>query len=235
MGSWECDIGASNAKRAIARKTEKKKHFLFLFAQPFLILDNKWWDFSHSICSQIQTVPIPTRCLCLLCRGKGHAHIINNTGSRLGKRLLSKGISQKPFLTDDRYKENLPSLKGNFLLVFDMCGQYCFPANRIVPSRARGWSLPTNRSTLLLPQSDTLDVFIIDLQIWSLHLWRKQVFIKYHKDTFGSNYIDHVKGGYDNETDRRSSWTMWSHVPNQQQPSVHDVPPWWRLPQRIQA
>jgi hypothetical protein len=42
---------------------------------------------------------------------------IKSTGSRLGKRLLSKGISQKPFLTDDlggdRYKKNLPSLKDD--------------------------------------------------------------------------------------------------------------------------
>ena len=141
MGSWECDIGASNAKRAIARKTEKKKHFLFLFPQPFLILDSKRWDFSHSICSQIQTVPIRTRCLCLLCRGKGHAHIIKSTGSRRGKRLLSKGISQKPFLTDDlagvRYKKTLPSLKDNSLSCIRYVWQYCFPKNRIVLPRAR--------------------------------------------------------------------------------------------------
>ena len=145
----------------LSRGKQKQKHVLFLFPQPFIILDSKRWDVSHSICSQIQTVPIRTRCLCLLCRGKGHAHIIKNTGSRLGKRLLSKGISQKPFLADDRYKENLSSLKDNSLLVFDMCGQHCFPENRIVPSRARGCSLPTNRSTLLLPQSATLGVFIV--------------------------------------------------------------------------
>ncbi len=106
----------------------------FLFHQPFLILDSKRWDFSYSICSQMQTVPIRTRCLCLLCRGKGHAHIVKNTDSRLGKRLPSKGISQKPFLADDRYKKNLPSLKDSSLLVFDMCGRYCFPKNRVVPS-----------------------------------------------------------------------------------------------------
>ncbi len=90
-------------------KIEKKKYFLFFTESIFI--DSKWWDFSHSICSQIQTVPIRTRCLCPLCRGKGHAHIIKSTGSRLGKRLLSKCISQKPFLADDladdRYKKNL--------------------------------------------------------------------------------------------------------------------------------
>ena len=40
---------------------------------------------------------------CLLCWGKGHTHIFKNTGSRLGKHHLLKGIShasQKPFLTD---------------------------------------------------------------------------------------------------------------------------------------
>jgi hypothetical protein len=46
---------------------------------------------------------------------------------------------QKPFfaddLGDDRYKKNS-------LLVFDMCGQYCFPENSIVLSRARCCSLP---------------------------------------------------------------------------------------------
>jgi hypothetical protein len=86
---------------------------------------------SHSICSQIQTVPIRTCCLCLLYRGKGHAHIIKSTGSRLGKRLLSKGISQNPFLTDDlagdRYKKNLPSLKDNSLSCIRYVCQYCFP------------------------------------------------------------------------------------------------------------
>jgi hypothetical protein len=75
--------------------------------------------FSHSICSQIQTVPIRTRFLCLLCQDKGHVHIIKSTGSRLGKHLLSKGISQEPFLTDDlpgdQYKKNLPSFKDNSL------------------------------------------------------------------------------------------------------------------------
>jgi len=96
--------------------------------------------FSHSICSQIQTVPIRTRCLCLLCRGKGHVHIIKSTGSRREKRLLSKGISQKPFLTDDlagvRYKKNLPSLKENSLSCIRYVWQYCFPKNRIVLPRA---------------------------------------------------------------------------------------------------
>jgi hypothetical protein len=83
---------------------------------------------------KIQTVHIRARCWCLLSRGKGHAHIIRNICSRLGKHLLSKGISQKPFLADvlAGYKKNLPSLKDNSLLVFDVCGQYCFPKNRIV-------------------------------------------------------------------------------------------------------
>jgi hypothetical protein len=71
---------------------------------------------SNSICSQVQIVPIRTRYLCLLCRGKGHVHIIKSTGSRIGKHLLSKGISQKKFLTDDlvgdRYEKNLPSLNS---------------------------------------------------------------------------------------------------------------------------
>ena len=169
LGSWERDIAASNSKRAISQKTENRKHFLFLSPQPFLILDsNKRWDFSHSVCSQIQTVPIRTRCLCLLCRSKGHAHIIKNTGSRLGKRLLSKGISQKPFLADDRYKENLPSLKDDSLLVFDMCGQYCFPANRIVPPRARGCKslhAPATAERLLLLLQPTSLQQSIDLQL----------------------------------------------------------------------
>ena len=96
---------------------------------------------SHSICSQIQTVPIRTRCLCLLCRGKGHAHIIKSTGSRRGKLLLSKGISQKTFLNDDltgdRYKKNLPSLKDNSLSCIRYVCHNCFPKNRIVLPRAR--------------------------------------------------------------------------------------------------
>jgi hypothetical protein len=93
-----------------------------------------------NVISQIQTVPIRTRCLCLLCRGKGHVHIIKSTDSRLGKHLLSKGISQKPFLTDDlvgdRYKKNLLSLKGNSLSCIRYVWQYCFPKNRIVLPRA---------------------------------------------------------------------------------------------------
>jgi hypothetical protein len=101
-------------------KQKRKNTFSFFFFQPIsLSFDSKRWEFSHSICSEIQTVPIRTCCLCLLCRGKGHAHIIKSTGSRRAKRLLSKGIFQKPFLTDDlagvRYKKNLPSLKDNSL------------------------------------------------------------------------------------------------------------------------
>jgi len=121
-------------------KQKRKNIFSFFFFQPIsLSLDSKRWEFSHSICSQIQTVPIRTRCLCLLCRGKGHVHIIKSTGSRREKRLLSKGISQKPFLTDDlagvRYKKNLPSLKENSLSCIRYVWQYCFPRNRIVLPR----------------------------------------------------------------------------------------------------
>jgi hypothetical protein len=96
------------------------------------------WDLSHSIWSQMQTVPIRTRCLCLLCRGKGHAHIIKSTDSRLGKHLLSKGISQKPFLTDlagDRYKKNLPSFKDNSLSCIQYVRKYC--SLSCVPSLSR--------------------------------------------------------------------------------------------------
>ena len=123
-------------------KQKRKKIFSLSFFQPIsLSLDSKRWEFSHSICSQIQTVPIRTRCLCLLCRGKGHVHIIKSTGSRREKRLLSKGISQKPSLTDDlagvRYKKNLPSLKENSLSCIRYVWQYCFPKNRIVLPRAR--------------------------------------------------------------------------------------------------
>ncbi len=123
-------------------ENRKGKILSLSFFQPIsLSLDNKRWEFSHSICSQIQTVPIRTRCLCLLCRCKGHVHIIKSTGSRREKRLLSKGISQKPFLTDDlvlvRYKKNLPSLKENSLSCIRYVWQYCFPKNRIVLPRAR--------------------------------------------------------------------------------------------------
>jgi hypothetical protein len=64
-----------------------------------------------------------------------------NTGSRLRKRLQSKGISQKSFLTnnhaDDQYKKNWPSLKDNSLSCIRYVRQYCFPKNRIVLPRAR--------------------------------------------------------------------------------------------------
>jgi hypothetical protein len=64
-----------------------------------------------------------------------------NTGFRLRKLLQSKGISQKPFLTnnhaDDQYKKNWPSLKDNSLTCIRYVRQYCFPKNRIVLPRAR--------------------------------------------------------------------------------------------------
>jgi hypothetical protein len=72
--------------------------------------------------------------------------------TRLGKRLISKGISQKSFLTDDlagdRYKKNLPSLKDDSLYCIRYVLQYCFPKNRIVPSRERRL-FPGTCSTLL--------------------------------------------------------------------------------------
>jgi hypothetical protein len=119
-------------------KQKRKNTFSFLFSnRSFYLLDIRRWEFSHSICSQIQTVPIRTRSLCLLCRGKGHDHIIMNTDSRLRKHLQSKGISQKPFLTnnhaDDQYKKNWSSLKDNSLTCIRYVRQYCFPKNRIVP------------------------------------------------------------------------------------------------------
>ena len=135
-------------------KQERKKYFSLSFFQPIsLSLDSERWEFTHSICSQIQTVPIRTRCLCLLCRGKGHVHIIKSTGSRREKRLLSKGISQKPSLTDDlagvRYKKNLPSLKENSFSCIRHVWQYCFPKNRIVLPRA-SHLFPETHPTLLL-------------------------------------------------------------------------------------
>ena len=110
------------------------------------------WELSHSIWSQMQTVPIRTRCLCLLCRGKGHAHIIKSTDSRLGKHLLFKGISQKPFLTDDlvgdRYKKNLSSLEGNSLSCSPCVWKYCFQKQNYSLSCARRL-FPGTCSTLL--------------------------------------------------------------------------------------
>ena len=124
----------------LSRGKQKRKNIFSFFFSISLSLDSIRWEFSHSICSQIQTVPIRTRCLCLLCRGKGHDHIIKSTGSRLGKHRLSKGIFQKQFLTDDlagdRYKMNLPSLKDNSLSFIRYVWQYCFPKNRIVLPRA---------------------------------------------------------------------------------------------------
>ena len=66
------------------KKRKGKIRSLSFFPQPFFCLSRQQaMGLFHSICSQIQTVPIRTRCLCLLCRGKGHAHIIKSTGSRL--------------------------------------------------------------------------------------------------------------------------------------------------------
>ena len=48
---------------------------------------------------------------CLLCRGKGQAHIVKNIGSRLGKRIPLKGISssyQKPCPLTTKVREELP-------------------------------------------------------------------------------------------------------------------------------
>ncbi len=101
-----------------AENRKRKNTLSFFFPKPlvtpFFLCLRKWsWDFPIVFVLKYKntTVPIRTRCLCLLYRGKGHVHIIKSTGSRLGKRLLSKGISQKPFLTDDlpgdRYKKNL--------------------------------------------------------------------------------------------------------------------------------
>ncbi len=59
----------------------------------FSYLDSKHGSFPIVFGSQIQTVPIRTCACAYLCRGKGHAHIVKNIGSRLGKRLLLKGIS----------------------------------------------------------------------------------------------------------------------------------------------
>jgi hypothetical protein len=48
-------------------KTEKEKHFLFLFSTDFVILYSKEaWDFPIVFGSQIQTVPIRT-CGCVYC------------------------------------------------------------------------------------------------------------------------------------------------------------------------
>jgi hypothetical protein len=129
--------------KGLSRGKQKRKNtFLSFFSnRSFYLFDSRRWEFSHSICSQIQTVPIRNRCLCLLCRDKGHDHIIMNTGSRLRKRLQSKGISQKPFIpnnhADDQYKKNWPSLKDNSLSCIRYVWQYCFPKNRIVLPRAR--------------------------------------------------------------------------------------------------
>jgi hypothetical protein len=137
LGSWEC--GAENRKGKILSLSFSPQRFLLSGQQ-------QAWDFSHSICSQMQTVPIRTCSLCLLCRGKGHAHIIKNNGSRLGKHL--QGISQKPFFTDDlvhdRYKKNLPSLKDNSLSCIRYVRQYCFPKKTELFSLVRAPSLSRN-------------------------------------------------------------------------------------------
>jgi len=138
----------------VTRKTEKEKYFLFLFPKPiFLSRQQKVWEESHSICSQIQTVPIRTCCLCLLHRNKGHDHFVKNIGSRLGKHLLSKGISQKSFSIWRLVQERSLPWRIIPFLVFDVCGQYCFPKNRFVPF-SRYCSLPD--STPLLRWQNSL-------------------------------------------------------------------------------
>jgi hypothetical protein len=100
-------------------RPEKRKEKIFSFffqCQPIPALRSaNNGSFPAVFFSQIQIVPIRTCVCCLLCWGKEHAHIGKNTGSRLGKRLLLKGIShksQKPFLTDGSgYKKDLPFLR----------------------------------------------------------------------------------------------------------------------------
>jgi hypothetical protein len=77
LGSCEHDIGASNANGVSRGKQKGKNFFSFIYHG----LDSKRWDFSHSIFSQIQTVPIRTSVCCPLFRRKGHSHIVKNTGS----------------------------------------------------------------------------------------------------------------------------------------------------------
>jgi hypothetical protein len=134
LGSWERDIGLMINGLSRGKQKRKNTFSSFFSNRSFYLLDSRRWEFSHSICSEIQTVPIRTRWLCLLCRDKGHAHVIKSTGSQLEKHLLSKGISQKTFLTDDltgdRYKKNLPSSKDNSLFCIRYVWQYCFPKNK---------------------------------------------------------------------------------------------------------
>ncbi len=96
LGSWKRKVGDQCPYYGVLHENRKEICVPFLLSKPtvFLILD---------ILLQNTSVHIRTCVCCLLFWGKGHAHIVKNTGSRLGKRLLLKGISytsQKPFLTD---------------------------------------------------------------------------------------------------------------------------------------
>jgi hypothetical protein len=69
----------------LARKQEKKNSVFFPKPTVFWYRHCKKMGFPRVFVSQIQTVLIHT-CVCLLCRDKGHTHIVKNFDSLLGKR-----------------------------------------------------------------------------------------------------------------------------------------------------
>ncbi len=122
--------------------------------------------FSHSIWFTNTNSTYTYLRLCLLRRGKGHAHIIKHTGSRLRKRLLLTRVflitSQMLVLAPAQYKKKLLSFE-QFPSLYSICvAGIVFLKTSLSLSRALAFLL-RNRSTLLLlnTATTTLAVFIV--------------------------------------------------------------------------